>query len=385
MALYLDFQSHSSIFGLANPCHFNLLIRKVMKNCIYFIFAATLLLSSKVFAQVQPPVMNPIVGPSSVCSTPAAPEVYFSSASNSPTSYFWTVLPSLGVFISSPNSSSTPISFPNTNLTYTVYCNATNAGGNSAPVSFVVTVFETPSVTFSGANSFCQGSSTNLSASPTLISASSTLFYNWSPSTGLSTTTAGNVIASPPSTTNYTVLLTLGSCTNNAFVSVTVNPLPNVSSVLTKTFVCPSEVSAINISGNAATYSVNGVLCASQNSLVQNASGGNYIYTVTGTSAFGCINQTTVVLKVATSCAGGKDINMTSDSKILVYPNPSNGDFYLKSENVEADVTIMNQLGHRVLFIKLRPGIETKVSGLTNGLYFLISKGQQKRIVIHSD
>lgn len=194
-------------------------------------------------AVAQVPVMGSISGSSSSCSAPSAPKSYTVTASNSPTYYTWNCFPSAGVVFGSPSASVTSISFPYTGTHYTISCTATNASGTSSTASsFLVNVFETPTVTFSGANSFCQGSSTNLSASPTILSASSTLSYNWAPATGLNSTTNYSVNASPASNTTYTVLLTIGTCTNSQQVSVSVNPLCN--------YVWPGDVNNDGVANN---------------------------------------------------------------------------------------------------------------------------------------
>lgn len=204
-------------------------------NNILTILIFCLLSASPAFAQLYP-IMNPIQGPSAVCSQPASPKTFSVTASNTPSSYAWSVIgPSAsGVIISNPSGAVTTISFPYPSLyaTYTVYCTASNNGGTSPNAATkVVTIYETPTVTFSGANVFCQGSSTNLSASPTILSASSTLFYNWSPSNGLSSTNGYSVTANPSSTTNYTVLLTMGTCTNTALITVQSIPCVGINSI----------------------------------------------------------------------------------------------------------------------------------------------------------
>jgi len=105
--------------------------------------------------QAQAPVMNPILGDSVICSPPSSASIYTASASNSPTSYSWTVFPSAGVTIATPSNSTTAISFPTPNGSYTIVCYAINGSGPGSPKTFVVDVFETPNVTFSGATSFC--------------------------------------------------------------------------------------------------------------------------------------------------------------------------------------------------------------------------------------
>ena len=79
----------------------------------------------------QAPVMNPIVGASVVCTPPSTAPVYSASASNSPTSYSWTVFPSVGVVIGSPSSATTTISYPTPNGSYTLVCYATNGSGTN--------------------------------------------------------------------------------------------------------------------------------------------------------------------------------------------------------------------------------------------------------------
>lgn len=187
-----------------------------MKNLTLWL----LLFRVALFGQV--PVINPILGSSSVCSSPSLPSSYSTSASNSPTSYSWSVMPSTGVIISNITSSVTPINFPYSSGTYTINCVATNSIGTSAQSQFTVLVLETPTVTFSGANSFCQGSSTNLQASSTILMASPTISYNWDPNIGLSTTSGTTVIANPSASIIYTVTAIKGSCSSSSSLAVTV-------------------------------------------------------------------------------------------------------------------------------------------------------------------
>ncbi len=170
----------------------------------------------------QVPFMSTISGPAAVCSAPVA-KTYSTSATNSPLYFSWAVSPAAGVVIGNATANITTISFPNTSTAYTISCSATNSVGTSYDSTFVVSVFETPTVTFSGSNSFCQGSSTNISASPTIVSASSTLSYNWSPSTGLSSTNNLNVSANPAANTTYTLSLAIGTCTNAVQFPVTID------------------------------------------------------------------------------------------------------------------------------------------------------------------
>lgn len=201
-------------------------MKKFYSKKTFFLFVILCFVFANSASAQLPPIISPIQGPTAVCSQPSSPKIYSVSATNNPSSYNWSFAgPAVtGVIISNPNSSVTSISFPypNLNTTYTLYCSASNNSGTSSTTQFIVNVFETPTITFSGSQFFCQGSSTNLSASPTILSSSSTLTYSWSPSTGLSTTTGPTVNAQPPATTNYSVLLTLGTCTNVEQLTVSV-------------------------------------------------------------------------------------------------------------------------------------------------------------------
>jgi hypothetical protein len=183
------------------------------------------------------------------------------TASNSPTSYSWAVLPfNSGVIISNPTGSVTSIIFPFTGSDYTIVCVANNSSGTSSiPAFYVVTVNETPQVTFSGANSnvYCQGSPTSIQASPTTIGASSTISYTWTPPSGLSSPYVSSPVASPSVTTNYTVLFAMGTCTNTSQLTISVVTTPTMLATLSQPIMCPYGTNTIFVTGNASSYSIN--------------------------------------------------------------------------------------------------------------------------------
>jgi len=260
------------------------------KNYFYFILFI-ILTGSDLFAQV--PVMNPILGPSSVCSAPGSAMTFSASASNSPTSYMWTVVPSAGVIIANPNAAVTSISFPYSNGTYTIYCTATNGSGTSIPEPFVVNVFETPTVTFSGNTSFCQGSSTYLQASSTILAASSTINYFWSPGTGLNTTSGPFVQASPTIPTTYTVTATIGMCSNSSQITVTPLAAPTININVSNPVICFGDSTTLTASG-AITYTWTGGI----NNGVSFTPSFSGTYFVTGTGSNGCTGSASASVTV---------------------------------------------------------------------------------------
>ncbi|WP_317898515.1 T9SS type A sorting domain-containing protein [Aurantibacillus circumpalustris] len=200
-----------------------------MKTVLPKTFLFVLLFSMftvKNFGQV--PTISPIQGSPVICTPNASATVYSVTASNSPGSYSWSYAGPSGIVLTTVgNGAVCGIVFPPSpsGTTYTLYCYATNSSGNSATVSLVINAYETPVVSFSGAQVFCQGSSTHLSASSTIFQASSTtISYNWSPPTGLSSTNSYSVIANPLVSTNYSVLVTNGPCTATSQITVIADP-----------------------------------------------------------------------------------------------------------------------------------------------------------------
>lgn len=260
-----------------------------MKRLLTFVLTFILL---NCFSQV--PTMNPIAGASVACSSPSSSLSFTASASNGPTSYSWSVAsPTPGVIITNSASSVASVSFPYSNGTYTLYCLAINGFGSSATTSFVVTVFETPSVSFSGASTFCQGSSTNLSASSTILAASPTISYNWSPGIGLNTTVGSNVIANPSIPITYTVTAVKGICSNSS--QITISPLnsPTITTLVTYSVICFGDTTTLTAFG-ANTYTwTNGVV----NGVFFSPNATN-VYYVSGTGANGCTSTKSVTVTV---------------------------------------------------------------------------------------
>jgi hypothetical protein len=130
----------------------------------------------------------------------------------------------------------------NTSSIYTV--TVTNACG-SANVSKEIVYNPSPSLSINGTNSICSGSSTNLQANGADT-------YTWSPSTGLNTTTGPAVIASPTSTTTYTVTGYIGNCSQNRQVVVSVNAVPGTPAVTASGSTSFCQGGNVTLTSNAA-------------------------------------------------------------------------------------------------------------------------------------
>jgi hypothetical protein len=147
-------------------------------------------------------------------------------------------------------------------------------------------------ITPSGPTTFCLGGSVGLTAA----GAGS---YNWSPSSGLSSTTIANPTASPTVTTTYTVTGTdAGSgCTNTANITITVNQPPAISiNVSPSSTVCPGNSVTLTASGGGS-YAWSGGI-SNGVSFVPPAT---TTYSVTVTSGAGCTNTASQLITVGGS------------------------------------------------------------------------------------
>lgn len=175
-------------------------------------------------------------------------------------------------------NASTQIITVNTANTYTV--TVTNATGCSATASITVTVGSGLSPTITGANSFCPGSNTILTAGAGYSS------YHWS-------TNASTQSITVTAAGTYAVTVTNASgCSGSASVAVTVgtNPTPTISG---STSFCSGSSSVLNAGSGYSSYhwSTN----ASTQNINVNAAN---TYAVTVTNVTGCSGSTSVVVTV---------------------------------------------------------------------------------------
>jgi len=167
---------------------------------------------------------------------------------------------------------------PAVTTTYTVV--GTNASGCTGTDAITVTVNPLPTVNAGTDQTICIGATVTLSGSGAAT-------YTWN--NGVT----NGVAFTPAATTTYTVTGTdANGCINTDQVIVTVNPLPTVNAGTDQT-VCAGTAVTLNGSG-AATYTWNNGVTNG----VAFTPAATTTYTVTGTSAAGCINTDQVVVTV---------------------------------------------------------------------------------------
>lgn len=209
--------------------------------------------------------------------------------------------------------------------TYTVTIDQGNGCiSTSNAVTVVVNPLPTVSVTASGATTFCQGGSVQLTAS----AASNYTWSNGAITPSINVTTGGS----------YSVTINNGNgCTNtSAATVVTVNPLPTVTlTAAPYTRLYPGLTTTLTANAtNAASYAwfKNGALlpAATGSSLSVNVDElGDYAVTVTAIG--GCSNNSAVL-----------SITDSAVARLFVYPNPNNGQFQVSYHNTPNSRQVLN-------------------------------------------
>lgn len=178
-------------------------------------------------------------------------------------------------------------------------------------------------INLTGLHEICLGDTVELEASGATD-------YTWLPAAGLSATTGTHVIASPQSTTIYTInATTSASCAATLFFRVTVNPLPALS-FPDLNDICENALPIFLVTGDPAggVYSGPGVSNGQFDPVAAGPGDHTLIYTYT--DAIGCSNNNPAEIHVNTlpnvSLAPVNPL-CTGDNAINLSGNPSGGIF----------------------------------------------------------
>ncbi len=168
----------------------------------------------------------------------------------------------------------------------TVSVTATLAGCVSAPSTYTITVNPQPILT-TISDTICMGTTATLS-----VAGAAT--YSWTPSA--SPLTGASVSVNPTTTTNYTVIGTDAStCSDTAFATVVVNPLPVVTGSANP--ICVNDTAVLTATG-ALTYTWLPATMPATGATVGATPTTTTIYTVTGTDANACTDTALVTVVV---------------------------------------------------------------------------------------
>lgn len=174
--------------------------------------------------------------------------------------------------------------------------------GKQSSVAFSITEF---SISTSSNTSTCRGTSVNLSASGGNI-------YSWLPSSGLNNPNISNPVATPLTSTTYTVTVeNAEGCTAQAQVSITVTDLPVISSAIIDDNACGGQGSVFTfISGGIPPYTFAWSTGETTNA-VTSVNAGDYTISVTGGNCTS-VRTLTVGRETNTTDLNVKISNLTS-------------------------------------------------------------------------
>lgn len=217
--------------------------------------------------------------------------IQFTDASiGTPTSYAW-------YFEGGVPSTSTdpdPLVYYPTAGTWDVVLSVVTVDGPDELIrSNYVTVHALPPASAGPDEDVCMGQ-------PQQLLASGGSSYQWSPATGLSSTTIANPVANVAESVTYTVLVTDGNgCQASDEMVLNVHAMPVVSVSTGGTVLCAGDTATLTATG-AETYSwsPNLFISANAGASIQAWPPNDLTWVVYGTDAYGCAHDTTVTIDV---------------------------------------------------------------------------------------
>ncbi len=255
---------------------------------------------------------------------------------------------------------------PSATTTYTV------TGSNGlcdTQEAITIVVNNAPDVQLSATeNTICEGESTT-------IVANGADNYSWSPGSDLNITTGASVIASPTSTTTYSVMGSNNCGITTETIVITVNPLPGAPVILQT-----GNTLSVNLqSGESAVWVVDGNTYGSGSSITLPQIG-TYNVEVIVSSADGCEASTNEVIVIENSGLDQENIS----SQLNIYPNPTEKTVMVTlvgNDKIES-IQVFDALGRSVLnYNALKENKQSiNLESFDTGVYILELKTQNKTL-----
>ena len=218
------------------------------------------------------------------------------TANTTATSYTWT----LGNGVDNTNQNQGSITFPASGLTtgtYTYVVTATSAEGCvSAQATTTLAIIDVPNANFDLSDlTICQNQNGTIS----INTPQTGVTYDWTINgQSITNTNPLNIpgsLTGTVGTQTISVIASIGTCTNTAANTITINPLPTVALIKDQVSACENTSAQLDVASPNSTYNyswTNGQNTSTGTSLTVNpltqANAGNY--TVKAVDQNGCLN-----------------------------------------------------------------------------------------------
>jgi hypothetical protein len=311
-------------------------------------------------------------------------------------SYVWTV-PSGATINSGQGTTSVSVTFPVAFVSGQISVAAVSSCGTSSPR--VRTVFRNPIISSAmtgTAYNLCGGGNYTY-AIPAVSGATS---YSWTVPSGCTiVTNNGNsiVLNIPANFVSGSVCVTaFNNCGGSVSTCRSIYARPDTPAAITGlTSVCPSQTnltySTTLVSGLTYNWTVpsGAIINSGQGSNAINVNWGTTGGSVTVSASNACgsslVRSLSVSLATCAQSGGGENLAPAPDEEVqlLIYPNPNDGQFFVKSSSAGTFV-LMNNLGQVVQVFSLNDenGMTRELNNLPTGLYFI--QGNTEKGVVNS-
>jgi len=205
--------------------------------------------------------------------------------------------------------------------------------------------------------------------SPVILSAYGALTYNWS-----NGNTNPNITVTQNASTSYTVVgVNSFGCSNTYVANITVVPNPTATiSSSSPVEACKDDMIQLSAFGSATTYqwlsNINSQVYMGNPITIQASASTNF--TVLGTNSNGCVGKTTFVQNISDCVGLSKNVGSAG---ILVYPNPTTGEFVVELGNSALTKVNVVDVTGRVVLSATNDGnrVNMNISRLAAGIYYV--------------
>lgn len=266
----------------------------------------------------------------------------------------------------------TVIASPEVTTTYIV--TGTSNEGCIGAVAYTVFVSPQPEVVVAGLNVICEGDST-------ILTAAGADSFVWSPGASLNSTTDATVIASPSTTTAYTIIGTnAAGCSDTTDYTVTANALP-ILTITPDATICNGSAVTLMAAGAQAyewvSSSAIGFMSTNVGENVLVIPFETTTYTVFAENEAGCIATAEVTITIDCNnvsnayAAVGIEDNTADSNGGTIFPNPTAGIINIVpfNSNEATTITITNNAGQIVFETTSNTNTVVDLSQQAAGIY----------------